>query len=88
MANAQNAPPPHYLEHELAQIIRQSGYDCREVESMETTAASDPGWESFRVAPCKNGKRFLLMKSGRSDVNARPIVSPLPTDQRMYVPVN
>ena len=84
-ANAQNTQPPGYHERELAQIIRQSGYDCSEVASVEATTAPDPAFESFRpeVATCKNGKRFLVMKSGRGGINARPIVSPLPADRRI-----
>ena len=74
--------PPGVHERELAQIIRQAGYDCREVESIEVTVNPDPAFDSLRpeVATCKNGKKFLIAKSGRGGRNARPIVRALPAD--------
>jgi len=74
--------PPGVHERELAQIIRQAGYDCREIERIEVKASPDPAFDSLRpeVAVCKNGKKFLVTKSGRGGVNARPIVRPLPAD--------
>jgi hypothetical protein len=82
IAIAQAPAPPGVHERELAQIIRQAGYDCREVESIEARASPDPAFDSLRpeVAICKNGKKFLVAKSGRGGVNARPIVRPLPAD--------
>ncbi len=82
LAIAQAPSPPGVHERELAQIIRQAGYDCREVDRIEVTASPDPAFESLRpeVAICKNGKKFLVAKSGRGGVNARPIVRPLPAD--------
>jgi|SRR5215467_10078754 len=81
-ATAQAPSLPGVHERELAQIIRQAGYDCREVERIEVTASPDPAFESLRpeVAICKNGKKFLVARSGRGGGNARPIVRPLPAD--------
>lgn len=78
---AQTPSAPGTRERELARIIRQAGYDCGEVESIESTANPDPAFDSLRpeVAVCRNGKKFLIAKSGRGGVNARPIVRPLPT---------
>jgi len=80
VAQAPSAPGGH--ERELAQTIRQAGYDCREVERIEVKVSPDPAFDSLRpeVAICKNGKKFLVTKSGRGGVNARPIVRPLPAD--------
>jgi hypothetical protein len=82
VAVAQTPSPPGVHERELAQIIRQAGYDCREIERIEVKASPDPAFDSLRpeVAVCKNGKKFLVTKSGRGGVNARPIVRPLPAD--------
>src|SRR5215472_10447390 len=82
IAIAQTPSPPGVHERELAQIIRQAGYDCREVESIEVAVNPDPAFESLRpeIAICKNGKRFLVAKSGRGGGNARPIVRPLPAN--------
>ena len=82
MALAQAPSPPGVHERELAQIIRQAGYDCREVESIEVKVSPDPAFDSLRpeVATCKNGKKFLVTKSGRGGRNARPIVRALPAD--------
>jgi len=79
---AQVPSPPGVHEREVAQLIRQAGYDCLEVERIEVTVSPDPAFDSLRpeVAICKNGKKFLVAKSGRSGVNARPIVRPLPAD--------
>jgi len=79
---AQAPFPPGARERELAQIIRQAGYDCREVERIEVKVSPDPAFDSLRpeVATCTNGKKFLVTKSGRGGVNARPIVRPLPAD--------
>jgi len=82
IAVAQTPSPPSVHERELAQIIRQAGYDCREVESIEVIVNPDPAFESLRpeVAICKNGKKFLVTRSGRGGANARPIVRPLPAN--------
>src|SRR6266852_3322481 len=78
VAIAQAPSPPGVHERELAQIIRQAGYDCREVERIEVRASPDPAFDSLRpeVAICKNGKKFLVTRSGRGGANARPIVRP------------
>jgi len=67
-------------ERELAQIIRDAGYDCSQVESITSAPAPPPGWESLRpeIATCQNGKRFLVTKSGRSGGNLGPVVRPMP----------
>ena len=85
LAAAQANPPPGSRERELAQIIRQAGHDCREVESIDLAPRPDVGFESFRpeVALCTNGKRFLVVKGGRGGANARPVVRPLPNDIRL-----
>src|SRR5215470_15616457 len=82
IAVAQSPLPPGVHERELAQIIRQAGYDCREVERIEVKVSPDPAFDSLRpeVATCTNGKKFLVTKSGRGGVNARPIVRPLLAD--------
>jgi len=82
MASAQSIPPPGFHERELAQIIRQAGYDCRTVESIDISPSPDPAFDTMRpeVATCSNKKKFLVVKSGRGGVNARPVVRPLPTD--------
>jgi hypothetical protein len=81
IANAQTGPTPGYQERELAQIIREAGYDCSQVESIADAPAPPPGWESLRpqIATCQNGKRFLVTKSGRSGGNLRPVVRPMPS---------
>src|SRR5260370_1250650 len=78
VAVAQAPSPPGVHERELAQIIRQSGYDCREVERIEVKVSPDPAFDSLRpeVAICKNGRKFLVPKSRRGGLNPRPIVRP------------
>jgi hypothetical protein len=80
VANAQSELAPVNRERELAQIIREAGYDCSQVESITSAPAPPPGWESLRpeIATCQNGKRFLVTKSGRSGGNLRPVVRPMP----------
>src|SRR6266487_1592682 len=76
--NAEPASPTR--GRELAQIIREAGYDCRGVERVDVPSNPAPGWENFRPAEvvlCSNGKKFLVTKSGRGGGNARPIVTPL-----------
>jgi hypothetical protein len=74
------ATPAHQVE--LAQIIRQAGYDCRMVESVTSSPSPDPAFATLRpeVATCTNGKKFLVVKSSRGGVNARPVVRPVPAD--------
>src|SRR5262249_61474714 len=81
IANAQGGPAPGFRERELAQIIREAGYDCSQVESITSAPAPPPGWESLRpeIATCRNGKKFLVTKSGRSGGNLRPVVRPMPS---------
>jgi len=76
-ANAQAAPPPGFRELELALIIARAGFDCPIVDSIEVASNPQPGWDVLRpeVAVCKNGRRFIIVSSGRR--NARPVVRPL-----------
>ena len=78
-ADAQGRPPAGDRERELAQIIRQAGYECSLVASIEDIPDPPPGWESLRpeIALCLNGKRYLVAKSGRSGGNVRPVVRPM-----------
>ena len=80
-AKPQGGPAPGERERELAQIIREAGYDCPQVESITNAPEPPPGWESLRpeIATCRNGKRFLVTKSGRSGGNIRPVVRPMPS---------
>ena len=48
VAVAQAPSPPGVHEREIAQIIRQAGYDCREVERIEVKASPDPAFDSLR----------------------------------------
>src|SRR5262245_24913031 len=81
VASAQSGSAPVDRERELAQIIREAGYDCSQVESVTNAPAPPPGWESLRpeIATCRNGKRVLVTKSGRSGGNLRPVVWPMPS---------
>jgi hypothetical protein len=47
-ANAQSGPLPGYRERELAQIIREAGYDCSQVEKIAVAPNPPPGWEVMR----------------------------------------
>src|SRR4051812_4645280 len=78
IANAQSGSTLTNHGRELAQIIREAGYDCSQVESITNTPAPPPGWESLRpeIATCQNGKRFLVTRSGRR--NLPPVVRPMP----------
>jgi hypothetical protein len=75
--NAEAVPPPGFRELELALIIARAGFDCPAVDSIEVATNSQPGWEIVRpeVAICKNGKRFMVVSSGRR--NTKPVVRPL-----------
>ena len=77
IANAQAAPPPGFRELELALIIARAGFNCPAVDSIEVATNPQPGWDVLRpeVAVCKNGKRFIVVSSGRR--NTRPVVRPL-----------
>jgi hypothetical protein len=77
-ALAQAVPPPGFRELELALTISRAGHECPAVERIDTTSSNDPGWEILRpeVALCRNGKRFLVVTSGRR--NSQPVVRPLP----------
>jgi uroporphyrinogen-III synthase len=81
-ARAQVTTSPAPRERELAQTIRQAGFDCRAVENIAVVPNPDPAFETLRpeVATCNNGKKYLIVKSGRGGMNARPIVRPLPAD--------
>src|SRR5215813_5838349 len=81
IASTQDEKASADRERELAQIIREAGYDCSQVETITSAPAPPPGWESLRpeIATCRNGKRFLVTKSGRSDGNLRPVVRPMPS---------
>ena len=76
-AKAQAVPPPGFRELELALIIARAGFDCPTVDSIEVATNPQPGWEVLRpeVAVCKNGKRFIVVSSGRR--NTRPVVRSL-----------
>jgi len=78
IANSQGESALGNHERELAQVIREAGYDCSQVDSITNAPESPPGWESLRpeIATCRNGKRFLVTKSGRR--NVRPVVRPIP----------
>ena len=78
-ADAQGGPPAAHRERELGQIIRQAGYDCSLVASIEVVPDPPPGWESLRpeIALCIDGKRYLIAKSGRSGGNVMPVVRPM-----------
>jgi hypothetical protein len=78
---AQSGSAPGNRERELAQIIREAGYDCSQVDSITNAPEPPPGWESLRpeIATCRNGRRFLVTKSGRSGRNLRPVVRPMPS---------
>jgi hypothetical protein len=82
IAIAQSVAPPAAHQVELAQIIRQAGYDCRMVESVSSTSSPDPAFATLRpeVATCTNGKKFLVVRSARGGMNARPVVRPMPAD--------
>jgi hypothetical protein len=71
-------------ERELAQIIREAGYDCVLVASITAPPDAPPGFESMRpeIATCIDGKRYLIAKSGRSGGNVRPVVRPMPDAER------
>ena len=66
-------------ERELAQTIREAGYDCRGVESVDNPTNPPSGWESFRpdIVLCTNGKKFLVARTGRGGNTAKPLVRPL-----------
>src|SRR5262245_2792135 len=76
---AQVWPPAGDRERELGQIIRQAGYVCPLVASIDLVANPPPGWEVLRpeVAVCVNGKKYLVATSGRSGGNVRPVVRPM-----------
>ena len=85
LAVAQTMLPSGSHERELAQIIRQAGHDCREIESIELAPSPDEGLQTFRpeVALCTNGKKFLVARGGRGGPNARPVVRSLPAETRL-----
>lgn len=78
-ATAKSEAAPGYRERELAQIIREAGYECPLVASITVAPDPSPGWEGLRpeVALCMNGKSYLVTKSGRSGGNVRPVVRPM-----------
>jgi hypothetical protein len=82
VAKAQGGSTPVPRERELAQIIREAGFDCSQIESITNAPTPPPGWEGLRpeIATCRNGKRFLITKSGRSGGNLRPVVRPMPNE--------
>jgi len=75
--NAEPGPPTD--GRELAQIIREAGYDCRDVEKIDVPSTPPPGWESFRpdIVVCNTGKKFLVARTGRGGNTAKPLVRPL-----------
>ena len=78
-AQAQPDLPPDTRERELALIIASESHDCPQIESISSPENNEPGWNILRpeVVVCRNGKRFMIVTSGRR--NARPIVRPLPS---------
>jgi hypothetical protein len=52
------------------------------VESVTASPSPDPAFATMRpeVVTCNNGKKFLVVRSGRGGVNARPIVRPMPAN--------
>jgi hypothetical protein len=75
-----NAEPRSSTDgQELAQIIREAGYDCRGVERVDNPPNPPPGWESFRpdIVLCTNGKKFLVARTGRGGNTPKPLVRPL-----------
>ena len=79
VARAQADLRPDSHERELALIIASEGHDCPQIESISSPQSDEPGWNILRpeVVVCRNGKRFMIVTSGRR--NARPIVRPLPS---------
>lgn len=65
--------------YELAQIIREAGYECRQVERIDVPTNAPPGWESFSpdIVHCTDGKTFLVVRTGRGGNTAKPLVRPL-----------
>jgi hypothetical protein len=65
--------------YELAQLIREAGYDCRQVESVDVPTNAPSGWESFSpdIVHCSDGKNFLVVRTGRAGNTAKPLVRPL-----------
>src|SRR5262249_10356889 len=82
LALAQADPPPGFRELELALTIARAGYECPTVDHIEAANTGAPGGEALRpeVATGKNGRRFLIVTSGRR--NAIPVVRPLPAAER------
>ena len=79
VARAQADARPESHERELALIIASEGHDCPQIESISSPESNEPGWNILRpeVVVCRNGKRFMIVTSGRR--GARPIVRPLPS---------
>ena len=78
-ASTQGRPSAADQDRELAQIIRQAGYDCSLISSIVAPPDPPPGWEGLRpeIALCVNGKRYLVTKSARGGGNALPVVRPM-----------
>ena len=64
---------------EAAETIREAGYECREVRSIEVPTNAPPGSGSFgiQMVLCSNGYKFLIARSGRDRGSARPVVRQL-----------
>jgi hypothetical protein len=77
VSSAQPGPPNR--ERELAQVIRQAGYDCGRVESIEVPTNPPLDFESFtpEIVVCVGGKKFLIARTGRGGNTEKPLVRPL-----------
>jgi len=76
-AGADVPPPPGSIEREMAETIRNAGYDCDAVTSFSVATDRESDelvWGGRpRVATCANGKRFLVATPPR-----RPLQPPPP----------
>jgi len=79
--------PAGSAERELAQAIRQAGYDCPGIASVEVVPSPQPDsiWQGPRpeVAVCRNGKRYLVARSGRNRGSLPPVVRPLAEERKL-----
>jgi len=61
----------------------EAGYDCCQVESIEVNVNPDPALDSFpEVATCKNGRNFLVAKSGWAGEMQDELFEHFPADAR------
>jgi hypothetical protein len=64
---------------EVTQTIREAGYECREVQSIEVPTNAPLGSGSFgiQMVLCSEGKKFLIARSSRDRGSQRPVVRQL-----------